>query len=299
MARVDAGYGNKMYSLLTGFTVAIVKKTALIVNWTDIDSFIEEPMHKCFQTDNNTYNELNYIYRKNETYYFPYLVHNSFNPNKKISSYWGWRHISMHNRLVLTGIAPIFFDLGVDKSYYQAYLDYNLVSAKTIQAAWNIHNKESDLNNTAENLNILYQVGFELANSILKIFWNPSRSLKAEVDNFVEKYFKNYFVIGIQLRYWYVEWDDTLTFFECAIEIEKKTKKPVKWFVTTDSENELKRIASMHPNKVIFSNGTIGHVVHNRNALFRTLLDIELMARVDELIVTGGSTYGFMGALRR
>jgi hypothetical protein len=74
--------------------------------------------------------------------------------------------------------------------------------------------------------------------------------------------------------------------------------KSVKWFVTSDEEDKLSRLIANYSGKIFTSNGTIAHFVSSTKGYLRTLLDIELMSRADEIIITGGSTYGFMSSLK-
>jgi hypothetical protein len=87
-----------MYSLLSGFVVALVTNSAIIVNWTEIDRYIQEPVEKCFQTGTNLDNELNYLNPKYKPYSFPYLTANSFNEHKQLASIWKWSNIEFDKR---------------------------------------------------------------------------------------------------------------------------------------------------------------------------------------------------------
>ena len=40
------------------------------------------------------------------------------------------------------------------------------------------------------------------------------------------------------------------------------------------------------------------HISDDPNGYYRTILDVELLSKVDELIVTGGSTFGFVAAMK-
>lgn len=56
---------------------------------------------------------------------------------------------------------------------------------------------------------------------------------------------------------------------------------------------------STYREKVIDSNtGPIKHIVDDTDGYYRTILDVELLSRTDELIVTGGSTFGFTAAMK-
>jgi hypothetical protein len=49
-------------------------KSALIVNWTDIEKIIDEPMSHFFITDKTIDNELSYLFRINDSYTLPYAT---------------------------------------------------------------------------------------------------------------------------------------------------------------------------------------------------------------------------------
>jgi hypothetical protein len=68
--------------------------------------------------------------------------------------------------------------------------------------------------------------------------------------------------------------------------------------VLSDDEENLKRVEAMYPDKVIHAEGKISHVSKSAVGYERALLDIELLSRCDEIVVTGGSTFGFAGSLR-
>ncbi len=57
-------------------------------------------------------------------------------------------------------------------------------------------------------------------------------------------------------------------------------------------------ITKKYPDKVIHGIGNIGHVLYNSNSYFRTILDNELLSACNEIIFTGGSTYGFLAVMK-
>ena len=68
--------------------------------------------------------------------------------------------------------------------------------------------------------------------------------------------------------------------------------------MTSDDEDILKSVLAEHGSKVIVANETIRHVERDVNAYPRTIIDIELLSRCDQLIMTGGSTFGFIAAMK-
>ena len=74
--------------------------------------------------------------------------------------------------------------------------------------------------------------------------------------------------------------------------------KKVKWFIASDNSENLGKIKKLWPDKVIHANGSISHVYSNQKGYMRAFIDVELLALCDELIITGGSTFGFVSVLR-
>ena len=73
--------------------------------------------------------------------------------------------------------------------------------------------------------------------------------------------------------------------------INKTKSKKVRWYVTSDSTNVIENLVQKYGNKVITGRGRIDHVEKN-SGYERAILDIELLSWCDELILTGGSTFG-------
>lgn len=186
--------------------------------------------------------------------------------------------------------------MALNQSFWPTFQAYDLVSDETLNQAGRIL-KKGRLRNTAYTINVLWRVGFEFAHNVLKTFWTPNAHLQKHVDYYYKKYFKGYFMIGMQLRD-YLNWQDYLIVFECANDIESILKVPVKWYVSADSNDLLMKIKNMFGDKIVHSNGSIAHIDINPDGYLRALIDIELLAKCDELIISGGSTFGLLAFLR-
>jgi hypothetical protein len=254
-------------------------------------------MQSCFLNDTTQQidNELSYSYKENETVQVPYLTENSFKTTKIISEFW--RYNSTSDRFVFNTIAPVFYELASDTRFYATFQSYGFFERSTLEKAFAIINSSTNIKTNAHALDTVYRVGFELAHNILKTFWRPKPFIMNRVESFLEAHFKGNFVIGMQLRFQYLKtWNDLILFFECAKSIEANLKhsKTVKWFISADNEIPVEMIRKIYPGKVPHSFGEIAHVSENLNGYERALVDIELLARSDETIITGGSTFGYI-----
>ena len=89
------------------------------------------------------------------------------------------------------------------------------------------------------------------------------------------------------------------------LEVEKQvleSKKPrrvrqVKWYVSTDKSQLISYLEKKYVNKTITGSGDIMHIMGGAG-YERALLDNEMLSLCDELIVTGGSSFGMLAAIR-
>ena len=160
-----------------------------------------------------------------------------------------------------------------------------------------------------KKIEYLYQIGFEFAGHVLNNYWLLNSNLKRKAAKFVQKNrFKESFIIGIQMRFEYLNETDIEAFAKCAFEIEKNNRdligdRQVKWFLTSDRfetfhDSLVRKLKKKYSQEVISSEGKIGHIANNHVFYERTLLDIELLSLCNETIITGGSTFGFIGSLK-
>ena len=75
---------------------------------------------------------------------------------------------------------------------------------------------------------------------------------------------------------------------------------PLLRFMTSDNADILSRIMreNQEIRSMIAANETIGHIDETANGYPRTIIDVELLSRCDQLVITGGSTYGFVAAMK-
>lgn len=70
-------------------------------------------------------------------------------------------------------------------------------------------------------------------------------------------------------------------------------KKLVKWFINTDDNSIIESLSMktslLTQKTIIYIEGRISHVWINSRGYEKAILDVELLARCGQLIVTGGS----------
>jgi hypothetical protein len=184
-----------------------------------------------------------------------------------------------------------------------------LARRETLSRAYTALKNNASYSNEQLQKHIL-NVAFEIGGNILNRMWTPNDEIKNDLIAYENKWFRNNFVIGLQMRAadseFIDESNDHFKFVKCAIQIErdfssqsKLTNTSFKWFIATDSDkirNELKRHFG---DKLFMLNGSIGHSSWgNREVFRRAVLDVELLSRCDEIVVTGGSTFGWLAAMK-
>ena len=100
---------------------------------------------------------------------------------------------------------------------------------------------------------------------------------------------------------------DPEKFINCALDVEREyllkdkslSSDSFKWFLTGDSQDKMDQIIKKYPTKAFSTNKyQLGHIGEQNVGYHRTILDVELLSKCDELIVTGGSTYGWIAAMK-
>ena len=307
------GYGNRIYTMLTVFVMAVLGDRALLIpNWNMMPNFIEEPFNYSFHNFSNEQNGFNFNYKSNEIANF-HVFDVTFIRFKKVELL---TKVQIFNdsveRVCACGVDPHFFPICSNPIYYEKLWQLGLVERSTIDNAFEKLNDTYNMVYTPDmKLESVLRVGYEVAGNMLNKYWIPKPRMQKLIDHYVKKHFKNRYVIGLQMREPYMDMWKNLgikNFIECAEHIEQEIKADqpdieIKWFLTADSQRLYDLVHAEYPNKLIVVNGTIGHVGETSLELWervyeRTILDNELLSRCDEMIITGGSTYGFVAAIK-
>lgn len=189
-------------------------------------------------------------------------------------------------------------------NYARKLAQAGFVSQQTVhKAVQNLNNPKIE---AEQKIEFLYMIGFEFGGHVLNNYWRLKPNLTRKVDNFIREKFSAHFVIGFHLRNYYLSPQDIELFIDCALMIENLRSKvvgnrKVKWFVASDHSGtieNLRKRSGTYKSRIIVNQGRIGHIGYNEDSYERALMDIELLSQCDEIIVTGGSTFGFIASLK-
>jgi hypothetical protein len=343
---VRPGYANRMYGVLTAFTAAIITKSAIMIDWPQIDKYIEPKsfIHKnsiVLLNSNfsvSTFKKLEdlYINRKSnnknmlnlsiEKFKLPMGTPNTWKYEKKFAdlakTYLPGSFDSCKSSEYCTNSSrrKIKYYVVQSNAAYFFELCSNQLYSEKIRKHLNISDHESTRTKRRETLTVENEemiklenaltFGFRVAHKIIKRYWRPRQFIYDTLRSFILKHdFANSYIIGIQLRFQMLQVNsvannDLLKFLKCIEKIESNYNgtnegKIIKWFITGDSLVHLNYLKKMYGEKIILvdSEVKLGHTTYDDNAYFRTILDLELLGSCDELIVTGGSSYGMMASI--
>ena len=157
---------------------------------------------------------------------------------------------------------------------------------------------------------MLFRIGFEFAGTVLNKYWILKPHLRRLADAYVEREFKDSYVIGIQIRWLhgYLEDEDIEVFVRCAqsieLDLDFERRESVKWYLSTDELELFDTLRERRNNntkkkkKTVLSGIGKFAVWTNPSGNERLLFDIEMLSRCDDVILTGGSTFGFIGVMK-
>jgi len=192
------GYGNKLYSMLTSFMVAVVTESALLIDWPTIDKYIEEPFNLAFHKFNDK-SPLDRSYQSIPIYSINSATINSWNYTKTILTNTNSIQIpENYTRYYVSDMIAYFFDLCHKRAYAEKLVRYGYVQEKTVRQAFELlEDKSARESQKIENLNL---IGFEFAGNVLNKHWKPKYFLYKKMTNFLNKHFQNSFIIGKKIK---------------------------------------------------------------------------------------------------
>jgi hypothetical protein len=293
-----------LYSFVSSLLISILTESQLVVRWKEIDSYVNLPIH--ILNTNLTNDE-----GLDREYFNKIFYHvkpaQSWTKTKNINSLMK-SNVPNALRYFYGSQGPLFMELCANPAYFHKFAYYNLVKNETLSKALKtISNNHST---QLEKQERLLSIGYELGGNILNRVWRPAKIISDDVEKYYEKYFKNNFVIGFQLRYQYLDKEDTKTFINCALDIEKNFLanketynlhriNTFKWFIASDTQNEINEIFKNFGNKTFTTNEfKLGHILYDPTSIRRAMLDVELLSLCNELIVTGASTFGWVAGMK-
>ena len=292
------GYGNRLYNIISSLLIGVLTDSVVLIDvWSEIDKHIQIPYDGFYKTNKSS--SLNSNYKPEQIYLF--RARNMWAYKKKIGLLMQTSIPRNLTRFMYISTHALFMEMCTNPAYFEKIKYYELASHKTIKKALDSikYNKTDD-----EKMDSLFQIGFEVGGNLLNKFWLPKKSLGDVIDYYLNKEFTNSYVIGIQLRTQYFDLKKDLDkFFNCALKLEENVKqsnknKTVKWFISTDSEKLSNIIKKLYTTKAISANGTITHTHFHSVGQARAIIDIELLSRCDEIIMSGGSTFGYVASMK-
>jgi hypothetical protein len=302
----DGGYGNRMYVFISSALISILLDCQLVLDWkSKEDLYVEPPLNLFDKVHvNDGFNSTS----ANQIYFLPHASY-EFRSVKLIHKLIEKPYELPQNymRYVHGRVGPLFPEISANVIYYKKLKRYNLARNETLNEAFTALKNNGNYSKNELQRRVL-NVAFEVGGNILNKMWTPNEEIKSEIKFYVEKFFSKHFVIGLQMRAgdsnYLDETKDHLKFIDCALQIEqdhilKNGNTSFKWFIATDSDRIRKSIFDNFGYKSFTSNGTLAHTdSKTQDGFRRAVLDVELLSKCNEIIVTGGSTFGWLAAMK-
>lgn len=296
-----SGYGNRIYAFLNVLSFAIITNRSVICQWNRIKDYIQPvplkrvALNKPFEffAGNLTANLTD----------FAFDSVNVWKVNKPFDKMLKRLNSSLDSYVVvnITTFNAWFFEFVCLPETMDRFSATGLIKEKYVQEAKRLFTNKSTYLSEERKTEIAYKLGFDLVHTFLTKLWLPSDLIAAKMSTILSKHFDSRtFIIGIQVRKYYLNLPNDLEqILNCALEIEKQqnSSMKIKWYVTADEQELIDQIKSEYGEKVITASGQIAHIEKNEG-YERAIIDNEMLSKCDELIITGGSTFGMTAAMR-
>lgn len=150
--------------------------------------------------------------------------------------------------------------------------------------------------------------------SAVQLFFQPKAFLQTEIRNFIDQW-KGYHLIGMQIRmgsggadfrdsHRFLHLSSLSTFIALAEDYRTSrgySTSEVKWFVSTDSTEVERTLASQYPGRVVtmhaYRRGHSSPEKANRAGFFRAVLDIAVLSRCEFMVLTNHSSFGMIARM--
>ena len=181
---VQAGYGNRLYSVLSSFLIALLTNSSLVIKWKEIEPYVDLPI-RVF--DSNITRDVGLSKEEFEKRFYHANPAQSWSRTKNIEALMKTNVPETPLRYLYHEIGPYFMEICSNPIYFSKFIYYNLVNNETINLALEvISNKTSTHIDKQEKI---FKVGFEVGGTLLNRFWRPIKSIMNDVKRFKEKYF--------------------------------------------------------------------------------------------------------------
>ena len=301
-------YANRLYGLLSSLMMAILlNKAFLVKDWWQVGIHTNIPLDNWDMMgpkwrENVTLEVSNVAYKTRELYeldfdcYHDPLKLRPFEITSNIESIFPYTSYR-----VKTSCA-IFMYLGRNPSHWDRFHELGLLRNQNLV----LKALEYGISD-AERFERVNQVAFHVAGQLLRVAWKPKPPLEALIERIAAE-FKGYRVIGLHIRTGnvtrrneaYLENKDIPRFFECAMQLGRSSEVNTKWFIATDNEEIKLRAKFIHGDRIIMVPMAPLHtdIRDSEESYLVAMADNELLSRCDAIVVTGGSTFGYIASLK-
>jgi len=123
----------------------------------------------------------------------------------------------------------------------------------------------------------------------------PITMIRDQVQAFRHRYFEGKYVLGLQMRSFFMRRHQLATFWQCALFLAQQSKRlfgrEVVFFVATDQRSiKVRAKKELAPHSVVFTGGDVTRATED--GVQRALVDVMLLEDCHELIITAGSSFG-------
>ncbi len=147
-----AGYGNRMYTVLSGLTISILTDRKVFIDWPEVKGFIKESVPFWSYRSNGKMNWARIKQLKPD-------VTNIWKPEKNIRKIIKTRVEYDQEEVLFGNNAAYFFEICSNPDYYEKLYQLGLVKKETIKAARNTIEQMPQETNNSILIDRIYLVG--------------------------------------------------------------------------------------------------------------------------------------------
>mmetsp|Transcript_13744 Transcript_13744/g.20753 ORF Transcript_13744/g.20753 Transcript_13744/m.20753 type:complete len:652 (-) Transcript_13744:128-2083(-) len=279
-----SGFGNRQMVIVAAFLYALLSQRVLLVDWLSHETQALGDVHDLYES--------------------PSGLKLSYSQARRLWPEWGgWGNASM---LVFDNTHYYTTEWSVEelacRNFTEEHSEDSLVYLITDQYVASF----MSINPFYETIVAQLGDGGSLFKNLFSILLRPVKPIRKIVEDFVDKNFYGYYVIGMQVRYgvgqFYLK-EDQDEFWRCALSMGRQlpisTQKKLRYFIASDSQQIIHEAKRALGNKLIYYETVRGNDAAGQDAWYGAAVDNFLLSECDDIIVTSTSTFGYVAAARK
>lgn len=280
----NAGLGNQMQTFTSALLLAILTDRGILVDWPAVKA------HDIKYAGNNE-SELAALPHVDALFRSPGFEWDFWSVKDRIPAHLTKQNIAM---VEVSNRYPNVLEMFMCKD-----INKDLPSRLLLMKAWDNYIPLLMLNPHYSH-RVLQEFGIAPFQPLSNYILQPTKSIQQRADEFRQQHFAGKYVIGIQMRSFFMHQSQLMAFWQCAKLLAhlhaSRSDVPVVFFLATDTMAARRVARRVFKDLLVHTDVDISRA--STEGVEGALIDLVLLEHCDQLVNTAGSSFGRVASAR-